>query len=293
MLIDVFPFSDEVDLAEIRLNYLSEYVDFFVVTEFDVGFSGIEKDFYFPRVIEKLPKSIQSKILYYPQHQRSLFESTFENDRLQKDSLARFVVQAFPKDCKMIFGDLDEFPNMSQLPKILEMGQKTRFCHLAQFNFMGFLNVIEYTGCIQSYAGEFSGVRQKKWLGTVVTEVENLKQFTMTELRNPERKSDSLRVNNGGWHFSFCGGEGVSFQQRFEFKVNLTAHQEFNTQDIKNKADDLIKSGLDPLNRHFLKRIGPFSYYKRPKFKILDGLGHLPDSLVRFCTKENLVFRTS
>ena len=44
---DCFPFFNELDLLEIRLNYLDPYVDHFVLCESNVTFSGISKKYFY------------------------------------------------------------------------------------------------------------------------------------------------------------------------------------------------------------------------------------------------------
>ena len=289
VLIDVFPFSDEVDLAELRIKYLSEIVDWFIVSEYDVGFSGKEKEFMFPRVLKKLPTSIRSKVLYAQQFQKEVFSSPFSNDRFQKDSIAPIIMDSARSDDLMIFGDLDEFPDKSEIRRIISTFPIPTFAHFAQSNFMGFLNVLETSNLILSYAGEFDGIRKRKWLGSILTRVGELNKLSITELRNPERKFESMRIPNGGWHFSFCGGERLTFAERFSKKLLLSAHQEFNKKDKLDNASEILLKGSDPLGRLFTKNIGPVRITQRPKFKILRGLEHFPEELSQFCRYEHLI----
>ena len=46
---DCFNFFNELDILEIRLNTLYDYVDFFVIVESSVTHSGEEKPFYFEK----------------------------------------------------------------------------------------------------------------------------------------------------------------------------------------------------------------------------------------------------
>lgn len=289
VLIDVFPFSDEVDLAELRINYLSELIDLFIVSEYDVGFSGKEKEFMFPRVLEKLPASIKSKVLYAQQFQKKVFSSPFGNDHFQKDSIAPIIMDLAKSDDLMIFGDVDEFPDKSELRRIISTLPIPAFAHFAQSNFMGFLNVLETSNLILSYAGEFDKIRKRKWLGTILAQVGELNMFSITELRNPERKYKSVRIPDGGWHFSFCGGENLSFTERFRDKLQLTAHQEFNKKHLVDNASDYLLSGTDPLGRVFKRHFGPLTLTQRPKFQVLDGLEHLPKELSLHCKFHKLI----
>ena len=46
-IFDAFLFFNELELLEIRLNTLAPYVDYFVITEADVTFSGKPKPLYY------------------------------------------------------------------------------------------------------------------------------------------------------------------------------------------------------------------------------------------------------
>lgn len=46
-IIDVFSFCGEMDLLDIRLNILNDYVDKFVICESDLTFTGLKKPLYF------------------------------------------------------------------------------------------------------------------------------------------------------------------------------------------------------------------------------------------------------
>lgn len=289
MLIDVFPFLDEVDLAELRIKYLSNTVDAFVVSEFDHGFSGYKKDFGFQKVIEKLPQGVREKVYYFPQEQSRFFSSPFENDRFQKDSISKIITSLFSPDDFMIFGDLDEIPNRSRVEDIRDMDSRISFFHFAQINFLGFFNVTEISNLLLSHAGEFPHMPEKKWLGSIYTKVKTLSNSSVTQLRDPVKKGISTRISDGGWHFSFCGGENSSFEERFAEKMKYTAHQEFNKEDLISNALGKLLQGQDPFNRIYYKTIGPFKIKRYPRFSVLKGLSHLPKELAELCDYPKMI----
>ena len=51
MLIDSFLFHNEYDILEGRLEYLNDIVNFFVISEMDIMFSGKTKELNFPKQI--------------------------------------------------------------------------------------------------------------------------------------------------------------------------------------------------------------------------------------------------
>ena len=49
-IVDVFPFFNELDLLDIRLNVLDPYVDCFIISEATKTFSGLDKPLYYEAV---------------------------------------------------------------------------------------------------------------------------------------------------------------------------------------------------------------------------------------------------
>ena len=70
MIYDCFTFFNELDLLEIRLNYLNEIVDKFVLVEMAKTHSNKDKPFYFEenkkRYEKFLDKIIHIKVSEYP-----------------------------------------------------------------------------------------------------------------------------------------------------------------------------------------------------------------------------------
>ena len=64
MLIDSFLFFKEYDLLEIRLKYLYDHVDLFVIVESGQSFNGLKKNFNFEEKIFRYKKYLD-KIKYY------------------------------------------------------------------------------------------------------------------------------------------------------------------------------------------------------------------------------------
>ena len=61
-IIDTFLFSIEYDILDIRLNILNDYVDYFLIGESNLSFSGIEKSRNFlnnKHLYEKFNKKIK------------------------------------------------------------------------------------------------------------------------------------------------------------------------------------------------------------------------------------------
>ena len=60
---DCFTFFNEIDLLKIRLEYLYDYVDKFVISESNLTFAGQKKPFYFLNHKKEFSRW-QNKIVY-------------------------------------------------------------------------------------------------------------------------------------------------------------------------------------------------------------------------------------
>jgi hypothetical protein len=119
-IFDAFPFCDEVDLATLRINYLSKSVDRFIVGEFNTSFSGARKEYNFPRVIERLPSSLRKRIDYYALKQPEPSLNPFENDDFQKNTFTSMFQEGLNHEDYVLLGDCDEFPSIDGIRRALK-----------------------------------------------------------------------------------------------------------------------------------------------------------------------------
>jgi beta-1,4-mannosyl-glycoprotein beta-1,4-N-acetylglucosaminyltransferase len=247
-VVDVVPFFDEIDLLEIRFNVLSSVVDYFVISEYDYSFAGKEKPYNLEKRMEKFNK-FSSKVVYIKERQEKIL-TPFKNDDLQKNSIKRHLKNYFSEQDILIFGDVDEIPTLGGIiHAITRLREKNSFFHFAQRMFYGYLNNEHVNNLLTSYCGEFEGVKKKLWLGTVACRMSVLDEFELSQLRSPERKKSSHRLEDGGWHYSYCGGEGLDFIKRATRKIENNAHQEMNRKDILEDLVQNIEKGRDILKR--------------------------------------------
>ena len=60
---DTFLFFNELELLELRMNILNEYVDYFVIVESAITFQGEDKEFIFEKNKSRFA-SFENKIIY-------------------------------------------------------------------------------------------------------------------------------------------------------------------------------------------------------------------------------------
>lgn len=249
MVYDCFQFFNELDILKIRLNVLAPYVDKFVISEATETFSGLKKPLYYEENKEMFAE-FEDKIIHV------VVEDTPPGDTHVRDTFQKNAVTRGLKDCTdediIIFSDLDEIPNPKKIQEILNDFQNDKIYHFAQRLFYCYLNMEEVSGNLLSYAGEFEGVTQKKWIGSKMLSYKLMKELNLQcgELRFPERKEIGIRVDDGGWHFGYMGGHGErDIKKRVQEKVVSAAHQEYNSRHVLSQVTDQIKDGKDIFGR--------------------------------------------
>ncbi len=238
-------------ILKLRMEIMNPYVDYFVLEESTVTFSGESKRMIFAENRHLFDK-FKDKIRYVAVSDSPMSGvTTHERDKYQKNQLIRALTDCRPDDI-IIFSDVDEIPNPVTLLQVTEHFNPDKIYHLAQRMFYCFLNMEEISGNLLSITGEFPGVEKKQWLGTKICSFGNLPKEGIVYLRevspaNPQ----SVRVSDGGWHFGYMGGDGErDVAKRIGVKVQAAAHQEYNSKRYLNEAVDRLLCGEDIFDRN-------------------------------------------
>ena len=128
MLIDAFTYFNEKELAELRIKYLDPIVDYFVVIESNITFTGQPKKWNFPEILNSSLKEFSHKIQY---HQLNINLKEIKNeeswiiDDIKGDDFWRIenyqrnyietACKNFSDDDILIISDLDEIPSKKKL----------------------------------------------------------------------------------------------------------------------------------------------------------------------------------
>jgi len=253
---DCFQFFNELDLLEIRLELLYDYVDYFVISETNKTHSDVEKPLYFEENKDKFKKfldkiihvkhefpenilnmgkkegtdkySIQYNIIseiYDIEENEGQLKShpTFCRDYLQKEFI-KFGLMDCKEDDIIMISDLDEIPNPEIVKKIKD-NKEYNTC-LLQNCFYYHINTLAHTN----------------WYGNYIVKYEDTKNVSLTHLKN-KRLQFNL-IENAGWHFSFMGGPNRVIE-----KIKAYAHQEMNIPHILSNVELKINSNVDLYNR--------------------------------------------
>lgn len=250
MIFDCIPFFNELDILKLRMQILAPLVDYFVLEESTVTFSGEPKEMVFAKNREMFAE-FADKIRYVAVEDSPMEGvTTHERDKYQKNQLIRALSDAKPEDI-IIFSDVDEIPNPKTLERLIAQFEPDKIYHLAQRMFYCFLNMEEVSGNLLSITGEFPGVEQRQWLGTKVCSFAQLPAEGIVYLREVSpTDTRSVRIADGGWHFGYMGGDGErDVTKRIGVKVQAAAHQEYNSKRYLDEAVDRLLCGEDIFDR--------------------------------------------
>jgi len=204
-IIDAFLFYNELDLLKVRLSYLGEHVDQFLITEANIDFAGKPKSFLLnSELIQSLP--FPEKIIYHREfinlesiawrykriryrNRKSKFLWTIQD--AQRNSLLK-LLRNYNKNDIVIFSDLDEFPAIPALHKAIEIlnldsSNPSRLALSLQQLFF--------------YFNVNSCAHADLFYGSVIAK--NLAFFKAKPHQLRADKNDLPHIEDGGWHFSY------------------------------------------------------------------------------------------
>lgn len=249
---DCFMFYNELKILEVRLNILSDYVDFFVIAESNRTHAGKPKPYHLAANMDRFAK-FKDKIKYIQLDNNSDYEKAESNswylENEQRLSLIQGLSAAKDTDT-IILSDLDEIPN----PTVIEQfNPKNSFGICVHNHFIYFLNNIqtspkkERPNAIKQLYYQLKGytplpnITEPYWLGSCIFKKELLKTYNLQKIRDVSRSKriKGSYIINGGWHFSFMGDISFIKQKLIDY-----AHQEHNTSEITNEENIAQKVAL-------------------------------------------------
>lgn len=225
MIIDAFYFNNELDMLEIRLSILDSYVDWFVLVEAPLTFSGMEKPLYYKENMERFAKwnhkikhyvAVEDRVLKkqaYLSPNTGSGEHYWIREWVQKESLQKAL--KFCKDEDVVYiSDVDE------IWKPVDV--KDAIYKPKQLPYLYYLN--------QRTFEDWFG-----WTGTVATKYKNIKNACINHLRT-DSMTDYVVIPNGGWHFNSIGGQE---QKRLAFQHPVYENDtEWKRREINMRVDE-------------------------------------------------------
>jgi len=236
---DCFQFFNEEDVLDIRLNTLSPFVDYFIITESIYDHQGNIRELTFnKKKFEKfnnkinyiIVKDLPDSIIKEHQGGHSLIE------QYQRNSIMKGLEKSNSEDL-IIISDVDEIPDLRKL----SLYNKRNYAVFSQKMFNFKINLMNIT--------------ESNWHGSRMCLKKNL--ISPQWLRGikfkkyPFWRIDKIRnlqiIDNGGWHFSYLQKVDLIIK-----KIKSFSHGEFNNPSIinENLINEKINKGIDIFDRN-------------------------------------------
>ncbi len=230
LIYDCFIFNKELDLLELRLEFLYDYVEKFVLVESSQTLSKEEKPLFFAENIERFEKYLD-KIIYIECPKKE-FDSAWDYEYFQRD----FIKQGL-KNCKsddiILISDVDEIPNIPDIINSFDLTQ-TYLIEIAVSYY--FFNLQSHYKFAFNLWGPYAKIKdinlgnRETYSGITTNIIRNNKNFI------------------AGWHFSFLFGTDIDM---YINKIKSFSHQEYNTDYYLNRKRILLSvlGGVDIFER--------------------------------------------
>jgi glycosyltransferase involved in cell wall biosynthesis len=256
-VIDSFMFFNEFDMLKLRLNYLNDVVDHFIISESNYTHSGKSKPYYLDEVWNDIPATIRNKIIrvkYEPNINQfniptNVTECDLENgnwklEREQRNLITQQLSQFSQNDLFMI-SDVDEIPRKEVVKNFTGARFDEDFCYVARCEMFYF---------------NFTTFSHANCPGTVFTSVQNALNKGCDYLRG--NRFEIFPVEFGGWHFTYLGSV-----EQIKNKLESFAHQEYNKEQYTNEENILraIKTKTDLFQREHEKTFQEYDFYRFPE----------------------------
>ncbi len=238
MVYDTFPFFNELELLEIRLNELDSVVDIFVLAEARHTFQKKPKELVFEKNKERFAKFLP-KIRHVIVDELPGFfykwrkPNAWHVSDFQKSQVVRGLHDAVPGDT-VIFSDVDEIPKAEAVRAAAGLLGITvfeqRFYAYYLNNLCTFFDT-DNIACTAQYTEDNLGW----WRGSVMLDFESFRNIgkSIKKMRLlHDLPEPMVRVaRDAGWHFTSIGDV-----ERIALKLESYEHSETNTADTKNPA---------------------------------------------------------
>lgn len=226
MIFDCFQFFNELDLLEVRLRILYDYVDHFVIMESTMNHAGQPKPCHYWENRERFAWAAD-KICYYKCDLKFKYEKDLDVYNGQRTALFEFVRSIAGKEDIIMLSDVDEIPSREFVKSLPEKIEKPIFVKQ------------------DLYYYNINCPRNQFWYGTMV-----LNHDHINCVNDKAGHSLSKTKEANGWHFSYF----MSIEQ-IKDKLLAFGHHKHYGKPPYTDDDHIVKCIRE--NRNFLKSDRP------------------------------------
>ena len=257
---DCFPFYDELDILEIRLNILDEVVDYFVLVESSRTFTGNKKSLYFSENKERYSNYLH-KIRHIVVDDSEYKEDVkvWQREFDQKNSVFRGIQGCGAEDF-VIVSDVDEIPNPNVIKDIVN--EDSNFISvIKQPCFYYYLNCKSTEVFDKAKIAKLKKIKSPQQIRAYPRfSKNNSNKLTQIVFKwiGSFRKRFSLWFRfykvfeDAGWHFTY-----MKSPEQISQKIKDFSHTEFNSSQFNEikLIEYRIKNLKDPYERNYFLKI--------------------------------------
>jgi len=287
-VIDYFPFFNERELLELRLNLLDEHVDHFIISELNSTHSGLKKDFTCQSLVDEYGFTDKVTVIEVEIDEHDLIPNEIDihsaveskspkevnawvRERLQRDALG-IVVNQYDDDDVFILSDCDEIINPEFINYFSSICRKN-----ANNTIKVPLVLLEGRADKRLYQNE----QPVPWMHSLLlcTAGQLKSGTTPTQMRSNNMNSyppiwiteDGELIQDCGWHFTWMGDtkRRVEKANSFIHYANLNSINTLSLESIESvHSESNTLNALDSEKHTFYKKDYPIENLPEVIFKL-------------------------
>jgi hypothetical protein len=256
VIIDTFPFNEDFNALEIRLEELKGVVDIFIASESAFTHSGIRKELHLANA-KALRAKMGNKLVVLSNNKRYLTNNARTREMLQRQEITKYLRRLNPKRSSLILhSDCDEIPRAevvfnlhsrnTSVNAIFELDNYANYLNTLAGKWLrgraiswSLFRSIQHTRAdIFIYSAAMN--RRHKFPFMRLTDFWSAKRFPFNKL--PERITQPTLevIRNAGWHFNNLFDEREIIE-----KIQSSSHVEWNTPKALAQAINHYRSASD------------------------------------------------
>jgi hypothetical protein len=283
-IVDCFPYFNEKELLELRINLMHDYVDRFIITDADHTHKGDPKPFTCKETLKELglvSDKIQVIEVNLPSNKR--FKSAWIRERMQRDEAAKY----FNDDTIAYVSDCDEIINPEYIEYYLDMIQKIPYdiyrVPLMNLQGRGDFQVYHQNGNPEEWNVPFFCIKRHFQEHTLSYIRENMfnplcNKEQASYKHNHQNFANAFLTINGeylqyaGWHFTWMGDLFNRTQKLNSFlhwdEFDKVQNPEENTTDVLGREGFTLKKISHNLLPQKIFELPRVKEYLLPEYKV-------------------------
>lgn len=263
MIKDCFPYFNERELLELRINLLKDHIDEFVICEANRTHSGVPKEYTLEKTLQELNIPLDKiRIVKVELPDKETMPDDYDRERMQRNAAAEYIGYgdiAFVSDCDEIMN-----PSFIAYYTMVAQNNPNSILRLPMAFLMGRADMRAYDTIGQPIS----------WSPGFVCMGHHKERYTLSEIRESQSRGlfnvvykdiftvDEGRIKDAGWHFSWMGGS-----ERMKIKYRSFMHYQDNIPMAAGSGDKqqleefignhkVAEGSVDPLGRanHIMHR---------------------------------------